>query len=120
MSLTAPFTMQRLSTVFTSIFLMSSLKVQVRDMFESQVTGECGGLFYMLRSLISRGQHGLFLNLKWRHLTYCNYGHHGVWVYEPCLKTLFKFIKAHKAAQLALALASIGDSLMWLSIMNIV
>lgn len=89
-------------------------------MFESQVTGECGGLFYMLRNLISRGQHGLFINLKWRHLTYCDYGDHGVWVYEPYLKTLFKFIKAHKAAQLALALASIGDSLMWLSIMNIV
>ena len=89
-------------------------------MFESQVTGECGGLFYMLRNLISRGQHGLFLNLKWRHLTYCDYGDHGVWVYEPYLKTLFKFIKAHKTAQLALTLAGIGDSLMWLNIMNII
>ena len=90
-------------------------------MFESQVTGEYGGLFYMLRNLISRGQHGLFLNLKWRHLTYREYDeNHGVWVYEPYIKTLFKFIKAHKMAQLALVLAGIGDSLMWLNIMNII
>lgn len=89
-------------------------------MFESQVTGECGGLFYMLRNLISRGQHGLFLNLKWRHLTYRDYGDHGVWIYEPYIKTLFKFIKARKMAQLALALAGIGDSLMWLNILNII
>ena len=90
-------------------------------MFESQVTGGCGGLFYMLRHLISRGQHGLFLNLKWRHLAYCEYDkNHGVWVYEPYIKTLFKFIKAHKMAQLALVLAGIGDSLMWLNIMNII
>lgn len=89
-------------------------------MFESQVTGECGGLFYMLRNLISRGQHGLFLNLKWRHLTYTEYDGYGLWHYEPYAKTLFKFIKAHKVAQLALVLAGIGDSLMWLNIMNII
>ncbi len=89
-------------------------------MFISQVTGEIGGFFYILRNLISRGQHGLFFNLKWRHITYRDYGDYGVWVYEPYLKSLFKFIKAHEIAQLALVLAGIGDSLMWLNILNII
>lgn len=89
-------------------------------MFESQVTGECGGFFYMLRNLISRGQHGLFLNLKWRHLTYCEYDEDcGVWVYEPYIKSLFKFIKAHRMAQFALVLAGIGDTFIWLNILHI-
>lgn len=89
-------------------------------MFVSQATGECGGLFYMLCHLISRGQNGLFFNFRWRHLSYRNYGDHGVWAYVPYLKSLFQFIKAHKMAQLALVLAGIGDSLMWLNIMNII
>lgn len=90
-------------------------------MFESQVTGECGGLFYVLRNLISRGQHGLFFNLRWRHRTYYKYDEsHGVWVYEPYLKTLFKFVKGHKMIQITLVLAGIGDFLIWLSIMNFI
>ena len=89
-------------------------------MFVSQITGECGGLFYMLGNLISRGQHGLFLNLKWHYLTYTEHGDYGVWHYEPYVKILFKFIKDHKAAQLALTLAGIGDILIWLTIFNII
>lgn len=89
-------------------------------MYISQVTGECGGFFYMLRNLIPRGQHGLFLNLKWRHMTYEDYGDYGKWVYEPAVKSFFKFIKAHKSAQIALALAFVGDTVMWLNILNVI
>lgn len=88
-------------------------------MFVSQITGECGGLFYMLRNLISRGQHGMFLNLKWSHLAYYDYGDYGVWIYEPYIKSLLKFIKTHKVAQLALLFAGIGDAFIWFNILHI-
>lgn len=89
-------------------------------MFESQVTGECGGLSYMLRNLISKGQHGLFFNLKWRHLAYVECDeNYGVWVYEPYIITLLKFIKAHRIAQISLILACIGDTVIWLRMFQI-
>ena len=75
----------------------------------------------MLRHLISRGQNGLFWNLKWRHLAYEDYGGYGCWHYEPFFKTnLVKPIKTHKFLRALLVLAGIGDMLIWAYIMNII
>lgn len=90
-------------------------------MFESQVTGKCGGFLYMLSHLISRGQNGLFWNLKWRHLVYEDYGVYAGWFYEPFFMThLIRPIKTHKFLQVLLVLAGIGDTFIWLNILNII
>lgn len=71
----------------------------------------------MLRNLIQKDYKGhLFFNLKWRRLTLKD----GVWVVEPMYKAMWSVIKHHKVAQLALFLAGIGDSLIWLNVLNII
>lgn len=89
-------------------------------MFESQITGECGNFTYMIRNLISRGQHGLFANLKWRHIAYEDNGLGGMWFYEPVWKTVIRYIRNHKFFQVALIAAFIGDCLIWASILHII
>lgn len=88
-------------------------------MFESQVTGECGNLGYMIRNLISKGQYGLFFNLRWRHMTFEEYEWGSMWFYEPVWKTVVRTIKDHKPLQWALIAAFIGDCLIWASILRI-
>lgn len=87
-------------------------------MFESQVTGECGNLFYVARNLVGRSYEGkLFLNLRWAHYTY---NEDGIWVREPYVKSLYKFIKQHICAQIFIALAALGDIYIWLNIFGII
>lgn len=87
-------------------------------MFESRLTGECGGFTYMLRNLITRTYDGkLLLNLRWAHYTLSD---DDIWVREPYIKSLFKFIKQHRAAQVAFALAAIGDTCIWLNFFGVI
>lgn len=89
-------------------------------MFESQITGECGGFFYMIRNLVSCGKSGLFANLKWRHMTFEDNELGGMWFYEPVWKTVVRHIRNHKIFQAALIAAFIGDCLIWASILHII
>lgn len=89
-------------------------------MFESRMTGEWGNFSYILCHLIVRGEHGLILNLRWSRYVYEEYYGYGEWVYEPLWKSVVKFIKTHKFARFALALAAICNAPIWFNILNII
>lgn len=87
-------------------------------MFESYLTGECGGFIYMLCNLIIRTYDGkILLNLRWARYTL---DADGVWARETYIKSLVRFVKKHRAAQVALVLAALGDVFIWLNILNII
>lgn len=85
-------------------------------MFENQSNGECGSLVFMLRNLVSTGPDGLRLNLRWRHLSYVEFGEFGAWQYESIAHGVLRIIKSYRAARVALALAAVGDVLIWASV----
>ena len=87
-------------------------------MFESRLTGECGSFAYMLRNLVTRTYDGkLLLNLRWARYTL---NEDNIWVREPYIKGIFKFIMEHRTAQIALALAALGDTYTWLNILDVI
>lgn len=86
-------------------------------MFESRLTGECGSFTYMLRNLIVRSYNGkIFLNLRWARYVLND---DDIWVREPYIKGIFKFIKEHLWTQVAFTLAAIGDTFIWLFLLGI-
>ena len=72
-------------------------------MYESKVTGEVGNIGYVLRNLISRGQNGLFLNLRW----------HRICKRESLYKKIFRYIENHTWAKITLLVGIVFDCLMW-------
>ena len=83
-------------------------KAQVLNMYESQLTGECGGLSHVIRNLIVRDYKSrLHWNLRWVRYTW-NEQLNG-WVRESFVRGIINTIRHHMWAKLALVFAAVGD-----------